>query len=60
MNLAAGIGQHKLSHDEVGEVATRVRGVFQKLLERLLGLVIADPAQNQRAVLIDHARKWLT
>jgi purine-nucleoside phosphorylase len=35
-NLAAGIGQHKLSHDEVAEVATRVRGTFQRLLERFL------------------------
>ena len=35
-NLAAGIGQHKLSHDEVAEVASRVRGTFQKLLERFL------------------------
>lgn len=35
-NLAAGISQHKLSHEEVGETAERVRGVFQKLLERFL------------------------
>lgn len=35
-NLAAGIGKHKLSHEEVAEVASRVRGTFQKLLERFL------------------------
>jgi len=35
-NLAAGISKHKLSHEEVGETAERVRGVFQKLLERFL------------------------
>ncbi len=35
-NLAAGIGAHKLSHEEVAETATRVRGTFQRLLERFL------------------------
>lgn len=35
-NLAAGISKHALSHQEVGETAARVRGVFQKLLERFL------------------------
>jgi purine-nucleoside phosphorylase len=35
-NLAAGISKQPLSHEEVGETATRVRGIFQKLLERFL------------------------
>jgi purine-nucleoside phosphorylase len=35
-NLAAGISKHALSHEEVGETAARVRGTFQKLLERFL------------------------
>lgn len=29
------------------------------LLDRLLGLVIADPAQNTRAALLAHAARWL-
>lgn len=29
-----------------------------ELLERMLGLVIADPAQNSREILLAHARKW--
>ncbi|MBL8956690.1 MAG: purine-nucleoside phosphorylase [Myxococcaceae bacterium] len=35
-NLAAGISKQKLSHEEVGETAERVKGVFQRLLERFL------------------------
>jgi purine-nucleoside phosphorylase len=35
-NLAAGIAQHKLSHEEVGLVASRVRGTFTRLLELFL------------------------
>jgi purine-nucleoside phosphorylase len=35
-NLAAGITDHSLSHEEVAQTAARVRGVFQKLLERFL------------------------
>lgn len=40
-NLAAGITQQKLSHSEVSEVAERVRGVFQKLLEKFLPASVA-------------------
>jgi len=29
------------------------------LLERLLQLVIADPGQNRREILIGRAREWL-
>jgi tRNA nucleotidyltransferase (CCA-adding enzyme) len=29
------------------------------LLDRMLNLVIGDPGQNRREVLLDHARKWL-
>ena len=35
-NLAAGISGEKLSHDEVTETATRVRGTFVKLLDQIL------------------------
>lgn len=35
-NLAAGLGQGALSHDEVAATAARVRDTFQKLLERFL------------------------
>jgi purine-nucleoside phosphorylase len=38
-NLAAGIGNKPLSHEEVAETANRVRDVFCKLLERFLPLV---------------------
>ncbi len=31
-----------------------------ELLDRLLGLVIADPAQNRRDVLIGHAAAWIS
>lgn len=35
-NLAAGIGQQKLSHDEVAETANKVKGTFMSLLGRFL------------------------
>jgi purine-nucleoside phosphorylase len=35
-NLAAGIGAHKLSHDEVSQAADRVKGTFSALLRRFL------------------------
>jgi purine-nucleoside phosphorylase len=35
-NLAAGIGQQKLSHDEVAETANQVKGTFMSLLGRFL------------------------
>jgi purine-nucleoside phosphorylase len=35
-NLAAGISQQALSHDEVSETANRVTGTFQKLIGRFL------------------------
>ncbi|MFT3711565.1 MAG: purine-nucleoside phosphorylase [Archangium sp.] len=35
-NLAAGISQHKLSHDEVSETANQVKGTFTTLLGRFL------------------------
>jgi purine-nucleoside phosphorylase len=35
-NLAAGMGSQPLSHQEVGEVASRVKGTFTRLLERFL------------------------
>lgn len=35
-NLAAGISDQKLSHDEVSEVANKVKGTFTKLLGRFL------------------------
>lgn len=35
-NLAAGISQQKLSHDEVAETANRVKGTFMRLLGRFL------------------------
>jgi purine-nucleoside phosphorylase len=38
-NLAAGMGTQPLSHEEVGEVATRVKGTFTRLLEKFLAAV---------------------
>jgi purine-nucleoside phosphorylase len=35
-NLAAGIGQQKLSHDEVAETANQVKGTFMSLVGRFL------------------------
>jgi purine-nucleoside phosphorylase len=35
-NLAAGIGQQKLTHDEVAETANQVKGTFMSLLGRFL------------------------
>ena len=40
-NLAAGISQQKLSHDEVSETANLVKGTFTKLLGRFLDAVAA-------------------
>jgi purine-nucleoside phosphorylase len=40
-NLAAGIGQQKLSHEEVAETADRVKGTFT----RLLGCFLDDAAR---------------
>ncbi len=38
-NLAAGIGQHQLSHDEVSQTADLVKGTFSRLLGRFLDTV---------------------
>jgi purine-nucleoside phosphorylase len=40
-NQAAGISGHELSHDEVTETATRVRATFERLLETILGQLLA-------------------
>ncbi len=44
--------------DLVGELAIKPGPIVGEILDRLLGLVIADPAQNKREVLLEHARKW--
>jgi tRNA nucleotidyltransferase/poly(A) polymerase len=44
--------------DLVAELAIKPGPEVGQLLNRLLGLVIADPAQNRRDVLIAHARDW--
>jgi purine-nucleoside phosphorylase len=41
-NLAAGITDQPLTHDEVTETAARVRGVFEQLLARILGKMEAQ------------------
>jgi len=41
-NLAAGIGQDKLSHEEVSETANLVKGTFTKLLGRFLDAVASQ------------------
>jgi purine-nucleoside phosphorylase len=43
-NLAAGISEHPLSHDEVTETAARVREPFVRLLERILQRISSEPA----------------
>ncbi len=43
-NLAAGILDQPLSHDEVTETATRVRGQFEQLLRGILGELAAERA----------------
>ena len=45
--------------DLIGELGIRQGPAVGDLLERLLGLVIADPAQNKRDLLLGHARDWL-
>jgi purine-nucleoside phosphorylase len=42
-NLAAGLGQQKLSHDEVAETANQVKGTFLSLLGRFLDDAAAAP-----------------
>jgi tRNA nucleotidyltransferase/poly(A) polymerase len=44
--------------DLTSELGLEPGPVIGELLERLLGLVISDPAQNQHSVLIEQARKW--
>jgi purine-nucleoside phosphorylase len=41
-NLAAGIGQHKLSHAEVSQTADLVKGTFSRLLGRFLDTVASS------------------
>jgi purine-nucleoside phosphorylase len=43
-NLAAGVTGEKLSHDEVTETATRVRGQFTALLQRILERLAEQPS----------------
>jgi putative nucleotidyltransferase with HDIG domain len=45
--------------DLTRELNIRPGPVVGRLLERLLRLVIADPAQNRPDLLIEHARDWL-
>lgn len=45
--------------DLTRELNIRPGPVVGRLLERMLRLVIADPAQNRHDVLIEHARAWL-
>ena len=40
-NKAAGITGEALSHDEVTETATRVRSTFERLLDEILGALVA-------------------
>ena len=40
-NLAAGISPHPLSHEEVTETATRVRGTFIRLLDGIMAALAA-------------------
>ena len=44
--------------DLVADLDIRPGPEVGRLLDRLLGLVIADPAQNRRDVLLAHARDW--
>jgi putative nucleotidyltransferase with HDIG domain len=46
--------------DLIAELGIQPGPAVGGLLDRLLRLVIADPAQNQRAILVEHARRWLT
>ena len=41
-NLAAGLGHHALSHDEVTETAGRVRETFTALLSRILSRLAGE------------------
>jgi len=45
-------------NDLVEELGIKPGPEVGRLLERLLGLVISDPAQNRRDVLLAHAREW--
>ena len=45
--------------DLTRELNIRPGPVVGRLLERMLRLVISDPAQNRHDVLIEHARDWL-
>jgi tRNA nucleotidyltransferase (CCA-adding enzyme) len=45
--------------DLTSELAIRPGPQVGRLLERLLRLVIADPGQNRRDVLLGHARDWV-
>ena len=45
--------------DLTRELNIRPGPVVGRLLQRMLRLVIADPAQNRHDVLIEHARAWL-
>ena len=38
-NMAAGVLPVKLSHEEVTETANRVKEVFQKLIDLIVGIV---------------------
>jgi putative nucleotidyltransferase with HDIG domain len=45
--------------DLIEALAIKPGPLVGRLLERLLRLVIADPAQNRREVLLAHAQQWL-
>jgi putative nucleotidyltransferase with HDIG domain len=44
--------------DLMAELHLRPGPQVGELLERLLSLVIADPAQNRREILLEHASRW--
>jgi purine-nucleoside phosphorylase len=48
-NLAAGITEQPLSHDEVTETAARVRGTFVSLLDAILKRIGAESPTEKRA-----------
>jgi tRNA nucleotidyltransferase (CCA-adding enzyme) len=45
--------------DLITELNVRQGPIVGRVLERLLGLVIADPSQNRRDILMSHAARWL-
>ena len=45
-------------NDLMTELGLQPGPALGELLERLLGVVIADPGQNRRDVLLDQARRW--